>query len=106
MTVVGGLLTYRLLRNTNGIRYTRQENGDLSIRLPGGKAVDLPANKIVWVQKLNSTPLTRRQHIGVKRLGDVRYITTSDKNLYEITVSDGRKIIISPRSPKKIFTDV
>ncbi|USN56256.1 MAG: hypothetical protein H6766_04225 [Candidatus Peribacteria bacterium] len=47
MTVVGGLLTYRLLRNTNGIRYTRQENGDLSIRLPGGKAVDLPANKIV-----------------------------------------------------------
>lgn len=106
MTVVGGLLSYRLMRNTGGIRYMRQSNGNLSIRLPGGKTVDLPANKIESIRAVEATPLTWRQHIGVKRLGDVRYITTSDQHLYEITISDGRKIIISPRSPKKIFTDI
>jgi hypothetical protein len=106
MTIIGGALTYRLLRNTNGIRYTRTDSGDLSIRLPGGKTVDLPADKIQSVEKIDKTPLSRRQHIGVKRLGDVRYITTSHQHLYEITIADGRTIIISPRTPKKIFPDL
>ncbi len=99
-------MTFWLMRNTGGIIYTRQEDDTLSIRLPGGKTVDLKPSMIVDVKKIDQTPLTRRQHIGVKRLGDDRYITTSNKNLYEISVSDGRRIVISPRSPKKIFDTI
>jgi hypothetical protein len=99
--IAGGLLRY-ILRATQHIRYSRQDNGDLLITLPGGKKSVTLAESDITSIKPYTDRLPRPLMRGTTIMGQDRYILTATTNLYQIQMADGRRIVISPRSPEKI----